>query len=117
MALKLEDISEKYALEKLNNVKFEGSLVYKKRNELFTYYDLQESFEDGFKMGTNSDWISVNEELPKELESVLVASQYEGEILFEVSFILNGKWKIKNAKPIAWMPIPKINLKNGKLLY
>lgn len=117
MALKLEEISEIYALEKLNNVKFEASLEYKKRNELFTYYDLVESFEDGFKIGKNSTWISVDEELPKELESVLVASQYDDEILYEVAFMMNGKWIIKNCKPIAWMKIPKIKIKDGVLLY
>lgn len=117
MALKLEEISEIYALEKLNNVKFEASLEYKKRNELFTYYDLVESFEDGFKIGKNSTWISVNEELPKELESVLVASQYDDEILYEVAFMMNGKWIIKNCKPIAWMKIPKIKIKDGVLLH
>lgn len=117
MALKLEEISEIYALEKLNNVKFEASLEYKKRNELFTYYDLVESFEDGFKIGKNSTWISVDEELPKELESVLVASQYDDEILYEVAFMMNGKWIIKNCKPIAWMKIPKIKIKDGVLLH
>lgn len=117
MALKLEEISEIYALEKLNNVKFEASLEYKKRNELFTYYDLVESFEDGFKIGKNSTWISVDEELPKEFESVLVASQYDDEILYEVAFMMNGKWIIKNCKPIAWMKIPKIKIKDGVLLH
>lgn len=117
MAIKLENISEIYALEKLNNIKFEGSLEYKKRNELFTYFDLQEAFEDGFKIGKNSAWISVDKELPKELESVLVAAQYDDEILYEVAFMMNGKWFIKNCKPIAWMRIPKINLKNGLFLH
>ena len=117
MALKLEDISEIYALEKLNKIKFEGSLAYKKRNELFTYFDLQESFEDGFKIGKNSSWISVEEELPKELESVLVAAKYDGEILYEVAFMMNGKWIIKNCKPIAWMKIPEIKIKDVVLLH
>lgn len=117
MALKLEEISEIYALEKLNNVKFEASLEYKKRNELFTYYDLVESFEDGFKIGKNSTWISVDKELPKEFESVLVASQYDDEILYEVAFMMNGKWIVKNCKPIAWMKIPKIKIKDGVLLH
>lgn len=115
MALKLEDISEIYALEKLNNIKFDGSIEYKKRNNLFTYFDLQESFEDGFKIGKNSAWISVDKELPKELESVLVAAKYDDEILYEVSFMMNGKWIVKNCKPIAWMKIPKI--KDGVLLH
>lgn len=117
MALKLEEISEMYALEKLNNVKFEGSIEYKKRNELFTYFDLQESFEDGFKIGKNSSWINVEKEFPKELEPVLVAAQYDNEILYEVAFMMNGKWIIKNCKPIAWMRIPKIKIKDGVLLY
>lgn len=117
MALKLEEISEMYALEKLNNVKFDGSIEYKKRNELFTYFDLQESFEDGFKIGKNSSWINVEKEFPKELELVLVAAQYDNEILYEVAFMMNGKWIIKNCKPIAWMRIPKIKIKDGVLLH
>lgn len=111
MAIKLENISEKYALEKLNNIKFEGSIEYKKRNELFTYFDLQESFEDGFKIGKNSSWISVDKKLPKELEYVLVAAKYNDEILYEVSFMMNGKWIVKNCQPIAWMKIPNFKLK------
>ena len=111
MALKLEDISEIYALEKLNNIKFDGSIEYKKRNNLFTYFDLQESFEDGFKIGKNSAWISVDKELPKELESVLVAAKYDDDILYEVSFMMNGKWIVKNCQPIAWMKIPKFKIK------
>ena len=78
---------------------------------------MQESFEDGFKIGKNSAWISVEEELPKELESVLVTAQYDDEILYEVAFIMNGKWIIKNCQPIAWMKIPKIKIKDGMFLH
>lgn len=56
-----------------------------------------------------SPWISVKERLPEELESVLVLSNYEGKYLYEVTFIMNGKWICHNNKPAYWMPIPSFD--------
>lgn len=58
----------------------------------------------GFKNGAEwqakrSLWIRVEERLPEELKSVLVRSEYEGKSLYEVAFIINGKWKCRNGKP------------------
>ena len=47
-----------------------------------------------------SPWISVNERLPEELESVLVGTNYEGRYYYEVAFVMNGKWVCHNSKPI-----------------
>jgi len=56
-----------------------------------------------------SPWISVKERLPEELESVLVLSNYEGKYLYEVAFIMNGKWICHNNKPAYWAPIPSFD--------
>lgn len=73
------------------------------------YLDL--TVETAFEAGADwqakqSSWISVEERLPEELTSVLVRSEYEGKSLYEVAFVINGKWKCHNGKPTHWMPIP-----------
>lgn len=73
-----------------------------------------EDFESLFIAGADwqakqSPWISVEERLPEELESVLVGTNYEGRYYYEVAFVMNGKWVCHNSKPICWMPIPSFD--------
>ena len=69
------------------------------------YKDFQKY--DGFKAGAEfaQRWISVEEELPTELENVLFKSEYEGEVLYEVGFLFSGKFYVKNKMPTHWRPI------------
>ena len=57
-----------------------------------------------FKKGVEfaQRWIPVEEELPKEMVCVLLKTEYEGHISFDVGFLMDGKFKTKNSKPTHW---------------
>lgn len=59
-----------------------------------------ECFKDGVEFAQR--WIPVEEELPKEMVCVLLKSEYEGHISFDVGFLMDGKFKTKNSKPTHW---------------
>ena len=64
-------------------------------------------FGNRFRAGVEfaQSWISIDEELPTELENVLFKSEYEGEVLYEVGFLFSGKFYVKNKMPTHWRPI------------
>ena len=57
-------------------------------------------FEAGIEFAQR--WIPVEEELPKEMVCVLLKTEYEGHIIFDVGFLMDGKFKTKNSKPTHW---------------
>ena len=63
--------------------------------------------EAAFKAGAEfaQRWISVEEELPNEMECVLLKSEYLGSINYDVGFLMRGKFKTKNGKPTHWRPV------------
>lgn len=79
-------------------------------------FDEAESFKSGWGEALKSQWISVEEKKPNDLEKVLLASLYEGETLYSVGYMFNGKWVTSNNKPFAWMQIPSFDdiLENNK---
>ena len=77
-------------------------------NEICIYVDnsceaktvAYESFVGG--VGFAQHWIPVEEELPNEMECVLLKSEYLGSINYDVGFLMRGKFKTKNGKPTHW---------------
>lgn len=49
-------------------------------------------------------WIDVEEELPPERVSVLTKAECDGEVRYEVDFVLGGKF-MKKPAPRWWRPI------------
>ena len=62
-----------------------------------------ESFLSGVEFAQR--WISVEEELPNEMECVLLKSEYLGSINYDIGFLMRGKFKTKNGKPTHWRRI------------
>ena len=63
--------------------------------------------ECGFVAGVEfaQRWTPVEEELPNEMECVLLKSEYLGSINYDVGFLMRGKFKTKNGKPTHWRPV------------
>lgn len=103
----VEESAMNFANYESNNL---DKLPFKVKNVV----DYDNGITRGFKAGAEwqskqSPWISVEERLPEELTSVLVRSEYEGKSLYEVAFVINGKWKCRNGKPTHWTPIPSFD--------
>lgn len=49
-------------------------------------------------------WRVVKEELPEERVSVLTKTEYDGQVIYEVDFVLDGKF-MKKPTPTKWRPI------------
>ena len=95
----LKEAARKYADE-----------IYDPADRGILYRETQDDFIAGAEWhAKQSLWINVKERLPEELESVLVLSNYEGKYLYEVAFIMNGKWICHNNKPAYWTPIPSFD--------
>lgn len=79
--------------------------------------DLRDAFEEGWDEALKSQWIKVEERMPKVEEYVLIMIEYEGNIQIH-SLMYRGEtiWKFAGLKIIAWMPIPSFdkNLEDNK---
>lgn len=79
-------------------------------------YDMKQAFEDGYTAHEQSQWRSVDDELPEDREHIIICYQsyHEGRWLtlymadrYEKESGFNGGW-IKPEHVIAWMPIPPL---------
>lgn len=60
---------------------------------------MENEFYEGYL--TALKWYDADN-LPKERLSVLTKHEYEGQIIYDVSFVLKGKWMTRYNKPIAY---------------
>lgn len=75
-----------------------------------------EDFCAGWDAALKSQWIKVEDRLPKENEKVFVLYEYKGSILigtdtyfgedFYKMYQISNTWNCGGEKIIAWMPIP-----------
>lgn len=79
------------------------------RRSVITWSECEIYDDDIEYVRKKTTWISVKEVLPPDMQRVLVRSEYEGESLFEVTFIMNGKWMCHNPTPTHWRHIPPFN--------
>lgn len=79
--------------------------------------DIVMSFVEGWDEALKSQWIKVEERMPKVGEYVLVMFEYEGSIQIHLTMYLGEtNWLFADVKIIAWMPIPSFDniLENNK---
>lgn len=87
---------------------YEYSKIVSNRNQMIKDF-VECAFMVGWDCSLRNQWVNTKDKLPKELEKVLLASLYEGEMLYSVGYMFNGKWVTPNNKPFAWMPIPSFD--------
>lgn len=71
--------------------------------------EVEKAFETGWDEALKSQWVSVEESLPKLFEKVLVMFEYEGEIQIHDYTYMGGNFVYGASKIIAWMPIPSFD--------
>ena len=90
-------------------------------NEKYTEYDIRQAFEKGAEWAgnhSNSQWISVNDDLPYNHKELIVIENvctkrviaFDGDDFSLKSMIMTeGKWYwIHSTKVKYWMPIPNL---------
>lgn len=76
----------------------------------FDGFDLRDAFEAGWDDVLKSQWVNVDERIPKVEEYVLVMIEYEGSIQIHLTMYLGEtNWLFADVKIIAWMPIPSFD--------
>lgn len=76
----------------------------------FDGFDLRDAFEAGWDDALKSQWVNVDERIPKVEEYVLVMIEYEGSIQIHLTMYLGEtNWLFADVKIIAWMPIPSFD--------
>lgn len=78
-----------------------------------------EDFIAGWDEALKSQWVKVEDRLPKENEKVFVLYEYKGSILigtdtyfgedFYKMYQISDTWNFGGEKIIAWMPIPSFD--------
>lgn len=82
----------------------------RKEEQCFTQYDLRESYIKGWDEALNSQWVRVEDGLPKEGYDVLVIIEYFGDIqIHPHMYFGENEWCFGLSKVIAWMPIPSFD--------
>lgn len=91
----------------------------RKEEQCFTQYDLRESYLKGWDEALNSQWVRVEDGLPKINEQVFVLFEHNGKIMIDNDVYFGGDfyktyykdkiWSFGGDKIIAWMPIPSFD--------
>lgn len=76
----------------------------------FDGFDLRDAFEAGRDDALKSQWVKVDERMPKVEEYVIVMIEYEGNIqIHSTMYVGEVNWTFADVKIIAWMPIPSFD--------
>lgn len=67
-------------------------------------------FESGWDEALKSQWVKVEDALPKLWQEVFAMILYNGRIQIHQDMYIGGeKWHLGNSLVIAWMPIPSFD--------